>query len=184
MPHSNLDEILRRTHLWLREAVVGEGLCPFAREPVQAGRLRVAVSEATRPEALVLDLARELEKLGKSAESELETTLLVHPDCLRVFEEYNQFLDLADAVLIELGQEGVIQIASFHPDYQFEGVDPDGPENYTNRSPYPMLHLLRESSVTRAVEGMSDPASIPARNQQLLRTLPRETLERWRRGES
>jgi hypothetical protein len=157
------------TRAWIEEVVVGLDLCPFAAAPLRDGRVRIALSEAREPERLASDLADELRRLDRASASELETTLLVHPHALRDFDDYNQFLAAADAVLEKLGLVGTIQIASFHPDYCFDGVASDDPANATNRSPHPMLHLLREASVAEAVASHPDPDAIPARNAAKLR---------------
>jgi hypothetical protein len=164
------------TRAWLEKAVIGLDLCPFAR--AVRDRIRYAVSEAEEPADLLADLASELRVLAEADPGEIETTLLIHPRVLGDFLEYNDFLDDADDVLAELGLEGVIQIASFHPGYQFAGAEPDDIENYTNRSPYPMLHLLREESVERAVESFPDTEQIYEKNIETLRRLGHEG---WRR---
>lgn len=138
--------------------------------------MRFAVSDAREPEALALDLARELQRIVRARPEVHETTLLIHPFVLGAFDEYNAFLDDADGVLELLELRGVIQIASFHPDYRFEGDDPEAAEHYTNRSPDPMLHLLREESVARAVAEHGEPAEIPRHNIGLLRRLGRAQL--------
>jgi hypothetical protein len=155
----------------VERVVVGLELCPFAAEPLHAGRVRFSASEATTPEALADSLAHELAHLDREPADRLETTLLVHPHVLGDFEEFNRFLDVADLLLRRLDLEGVIQVASFHPDYRFEGAAAGDPANATNQSPYPMLHLLRESSVERATRSHLDPGAIPRRNAEKLRAL-------------
>jgi hypothetical protein len=177
-------EVRERTLGWLRDLVVGQGLCPFARTPFERGRVQVVVSAAQSTEELLLDLATELTRLSETAPEDVETTLLVHPRCLGGFDEYNDFLDVVDALIVDRGFEGVFQVASFHPDYRFADTEPDAAENYTNRSPFPMLHLLREASVARAVDEHPDVAEIPRRNVALMRATARTRLERWRRGEA
>lgn len=122
-------EVIQRTNNWLRGFVVGQGLCPFAREPMDGGRLRIVVSQATDAEALAADLITQLDLLDETPAEELETTLLVHPHCLADFLAYNDFLDVVEAIVAEGGLEGVIQVASFHPDYRFADTEPDAPEN-------------------------------------------------------
>ena len=163
--------IERLTLAWLRDFVIELGLCPFARVPFEEGRIAVAVTQAEEPRALSLELDDALRRVSQSPERELETMLLVHPRCLRDFDDYNQFLDVADARIQAAGLEGTVQIASFHPDYRFAGAPPDDPANFTNRSPLPMLHLLREASVERALGSVDDPASIPDRNIAALRAM-------------
>ena len=125
--------------------------------------------------------ARKVNKLAADAD-EIDTTLLVHPGALRDFDAYNQFLDAVDGLLFEGGHEGVYQVASFHPEYRFAGTGPDDPENYTNRSPYPMLHLLREASVARAVRDHPDVSQIPVRNVERMNELGAASLQALRRA--
>jgi uncharacterized protein len=172
------EEVLAATRHWLETAVIGLELCPFARAVHTGGLIRYAVSRAETPESLLDDLLRELQTLVEADPAEIETTLLIHPEALTDFLDYNDFLDVAEAAIEDLGLEGVIQIASFHPQYQFAGREPDDIENYTNRSPYPMLQLLRESSVERAVATFPDTAQIFERNIETLRRLG---LEGWKR---
>jgi hypothetical protein len=161
----------RSTTQWLERAVLGLDLCPFARGPWESGRVRIVVSDATTAEALAGALEHELQHLAAVDPAELETTLLVHPDVLRDFLDFNDFLDVADALLETLELDGVIQVASFHPDYRFADAPEDDPANCTNRSPFPTLHLLREASVARAVAGLDDPDAIYRRNIETLRTI-------------
>jgi hypothetical protein len=136
------------------------------------------VSEAETPEALLADLLVELQGLAAVDPGEIDTTLIIHPRVLGDFLDYNDFLGVADAAVVDLGLEGVIQIASFHPEYQFAGSAPDDIENYTNRSPYPILHLLREASVERAVAAFPDASEIYEKNMATMRRLGHEG---WRR---
>lgn len=159
------------TLAWVERVVIGLNLCPFARAPVEGGRLRIAVSECEDPRELLTVVDDELDRLLGVGPEEIETTLIVHPHCLVDFDEYNDFLDTADQ-LLELRQlAGVVQIASFHPDYRFVDSAIDDLANYTNRSPYPMLHLLRESSVSKAVESHPDIEAVPAANIARLRAM-------------
>lgn len=162
------EAIQAETREWVERFVVGLDLCPFAGEPLREGRVRFRVSEAETPEDLAADLAHELARLDREPASEVETTLLIHPGVLRDFQDFNQFLEVGDLLLAELGLVGTIQIASFHPDYRFAGATPDDPANATNRSPHPMLHLLREESVAAATEAHPDPKGIPRRNAEKL----------------
>ena len=171
-------EIVSATKQWIERAVIGLDLCPFARAVHVRDQIRYAVSAAATPEELLADLVGELRELAAADPEEIETTLLIHPRVLTDFLDYNDFLGVADVAVAELGLEGVIQIASFHPQYQFAGTEPDDIENYTNRSPYPMLHLLREASVERAVEAFPDASRIYEKN---LATLRRLGLAGWRR---
>lgn len=164
-------ELVRR---WVEEAVLGLGLCPFAGEPWHAGRVRLTVTEATSEQQLLDDLCLEVTTLDETDPELLETTLLIIPKLLRSFEDYNQFLDLADDLFDTHGWTGQFQLASFHPDYQFAGTKPGDPENLTNRSPYPLLHVLRESTVSRALEEHPNPDQIPETNIATLRALSDE----------
>lgn len=159
---------------WVEDLVVGLNLCPFAKRELLADRVRFFVSEAESEEQLLMDLHSELNMLN--ADDGIETTLLIHPAVLQNFRDYNQFLDYAEGLLVELELEGVYQIASFHPDYQFADTEPDDVENYTNRAPYPILHLIREQSLERVVANYPSPEQIPERNIALLRDLGREKI--------
>lgn len=159
------------TTRWVERAVVGLNLCPFARAPFIQGRIRYAVSHARDTDALLDDLCGELQSLAAADAAECETTLLIHPHVLGDFLDYNDFLDTADVAVDTLKLDGVLQVASFHPHYQFAGTAPDDIENASNRSPYPTLHLLREASVERAAEAMTDPDEIYRRNIETLRKL-------------
>ncbi len=175
---ASADEVVAATRAWLERAVIGLNLCPFAKAVHAGNQIRYAVSDAQTPEALLADLARELQTLAAADPEEVETTLLIHPRVLDDFLDYNDFLDIADAAVEELGLTGTIQVASFHPHYRFADTEPDAIENYSNRSPYPMLHLLREKSVERAVAAFPDAARIPERN---IETLRRIAHDGWRR---
>ena len=161
--------IERATRQWLEEIVIGLNLCPFARKELVNNRIRFVVSSANSEEALLTDLQAELRFLDEHPGT--ETTLLVHPGMLTDFDDYNDFLSAADGLLELLALDGIYQVASFHPCYRFAGTAPEDAENFTNRSPFPMLHLLRESSVTRAVESHPDPDAIPQRNIALMEEL-------------
>ena len=166
------DEVLASTRSWLEKEVIGLNLCPFAAAVHQSGRIRYVVSEATTTKQLRAELLEELLFLKEADPAKVDTTLLIHPDVLADFMEFNDFLDVADDVLKNLGLVGDIQIASFHPRYQFEGTQPDDVTNRTNRSPYPTLHLLREASVEKALEEYpGDPDDIPRNNIETMRRL-------------
>ena len=150
------EAILEATRTWVQKAVIGLNLCPFANATVKKQRLRIQVSHATEPLALLDELRAELKRLLDTDETKLETTLLVCPDTLADFLDFNDFLDTADALLDELDLHGTFQIASFHPHYQFAGSSADDIENATNQSPWPTLHLLRETSIDRAVAAWGD----------------------------
>lgn len=167
-----------RTRQWLERAVIGLNLCPFAKAVTVRDQVRFVASDATTPEELLEALAAELAHLRDVPPEQTDTTLLIHPHVLSDFLDYNDFLDLADALVEEMDLDGVLQVASFHPGYRFAGSDEDDIGNYTNRSPWPTLHLLREDSVTRAVEAYPDPDVIVERN---LGTLERLGHAGWRR---
>jgi hypothetical protein len=178
-PHgASNGEVVAATRAWLEKAVIGLDLCPFARAVYVKDQIRYSVSEAATPEALLADLRGELQLLAAADPAAVETTLLIHPRVLAEFLDYNDFLDAADLALADLGLVDDIQIASFHPRYQFAGTGPDDVENCTNRSPYPMLHLLREASVERAVASVPDPAQIFGKNIATLRRLGQEGWDR------
>ncbi|MFA7482881.1 MAG: DUF1415 domain-containing protein [Vulcanimicrobiota bacterium] len=161
-----IDLIIVEVERWLRDRVVGWNLCPFARKELLQQTIRFRVSQAEDEETLLADLVAEFELLDQ--DSSIETTLLIHPRLLTNFADYNDFLGLAEALLEQMELEGIYQIASFHPQYQFSGTGPDDPENYTNRSPYPLLHILREDSVTQATDSYSGVEQIPERNISLM----------------
>jgi hypothetical protein len=165
------DEAVRATRRWLEVAVLGLNLCPFARVPAREGRVRIARSDAVDVDALLVDLQAELERLRDADPAALETTLLVHPQVLTDFLDFNDFLEVAEALLRALDLEGEIQIASFHPDFRFADAPADDVANATNRSPHPTLHLLREESIERAIEQVADPDAVYLRNIQTLRKL-------------
>jgi len=154
------DHVLAETRAWVDRAVIGLQLCPFAKAPQVKGQVRYVASEAVDADALLGDLVDELKLLATTAVERIETTLLVHPRVFGLFEDHNDFLEIAEAGLAALDLEGVIQIASFHPDYRFAGSEPDDIANATNRSPHPTLHLLREDSIERALASFADPDSI------------------------
>jgi uncharacterized protein len=161
-------QVVAVTQRWLEKVVLGLRLCPFAAVPFARGQIRYRVSSVTTTQELAEDLARELTHLH-SADPELcETSLLIHPYVLTDFLDYNQFLDEADAAIAALGFRAELQIASFHPDYQFAGSAPSDVQNCSNRSPYPMLHLLREASVARAVQLCPEINEIGKRNMATL----------------
>jgi uncharacterized protein len=171
------NDIIAGTQRWLERAVIGLNLCPFAKAEHVHGRIRYCVSAAVEPSALLLQLEQEIVFLLGQESSKVETTLLIVPHMLADFLDYNDFLDEADAMLEHADPEAQLQIASFHPQYQFGGTAPHDMENYTNRSPYPMLHLLREDSVEKAVDSFPDAASIYERN---IATLQKLGLEGWK----
>lgn len=170
--------VVAATVAWLETAVIGLDLCPFAGAVHADKRIRYAVTGAETPESLLEALIDELRALAMADPGEIETTLLIHPRVFGDFLDYNDFLDVADAAIEELSLAGEIQLASFHPCYQFAGSAPGDIENCSNRSPYPMLHLLRESSIERAVTAHPDITQIPQKNIETLRRLGRKGWNR------
>jgi hypothetical protein len=165
------ERMIAETRRWLERAVIGLNLCPFAKAVHVKQQVRYVVSDATTEEALLADLLFELQALADSDPEQLETTLLIHPHVLNNFLDYNDFLDVADAAVSELDLDGELQVASFHPDYQFADSHPNDIENFSNRAPYPTLHLLREESVAKAVAAFPEAAKIFDRNIETLRQL-------------
>ncbi len=163
---------------WLERAVIGLNLCPFAKAVHAKDQVRIVVSDASTERALLEQLGEEMALLRDTPAEAVDTTLLVHPLVLQDFLDYNDFLDDADALLDALALDGVLQVASFHPQYQFAGTAPDDAENLTNRAPYPMLHLLREDSVARAVEAYPEPDSIIERNIATMQKLGAEGFQK------
>ena len=170
---ANPEAAIPATRVWLERAVIGLNLCPFAKAVHLKDQIRYVVSPARTEEELLADLGRELQMLANADPQVCDTTLLVHPYVLTDFLDYNDFLDIADGAIEELGLDGVLQVASFHPDYQFASTAADDVTNYTNRSPYPTLHLLREDSVERAVAAFSAADRIYATNIETLQRLGR-----------
>ncbi len=169
---------IEATKHWVEKIVVGLNLCPFARQPFSTGRVRYVLYEGADIVALARMMVQEARLLSRSPAAEVETTLLILPDALPDFLDYLDFLEEAERLIRENGLEGIVQVASFHPDYQFEGTEPEAPENYTNRSPYPMLHLLREESIEQALEQYPDSEKIPERNVEKMRQLGVEGIRR------
>jgi hypothetical protein len=175
------DEIISATRRWVEKSVIGLNLCPFAENPYRGDRVRFFVSEQRSAAGLLEELRLELTRLASVDPEDCETTLLIHPWVLADFVEYNDFLEVCDAAVAELDLEGVLQVASFHPQYQFAGSNPSDIENYTNRSPFPLLHILREASVERAVAAAGDTEEIYRRNIRTLRALGHAGWQRlWR----
>jgi uncharacterized protein len=170
--------VIASTQRWLERAVIGLNLCPFAKAVHVKRQIRCAVTAAATADELLAELRHEIELLGRASPDAIETTLLVHPQAFTDFIDFHFFLKDANAVLRNLDQEGKLQIASFHPAYEFAGSVPDDIANFTNRSPHPTLHLLREASIDRAVAAFPDAAAIYGRNIETLRRLGHEG---WRR---
>ena len=165
------ERVMQATQRWLERAVIGLNLCPFAKAVHVKGQIHYAVSRAVTPEDLLDDLRRELDALVAADPQERETTLLIAPSCMQDFLEFNDLLTRADRLLAQCGFEGEVQIANFHPHYQFAGTDVADITNFSNRSPYPTLHLLRESSIDRAVASFPQASAIFEANMATLRRL-------------
>ena len=179
-PSSN---VIAETRAWVDRAVIGLNLCPFARAVQVKNQIRYAVSDATDPDALLATLREELHLLAGAEPARVETTLLIHPQVMTDFLDYNDFLDVVDAAIEDMELDGVIQVASFHPDYQFGGTEPDDVENYSNRAPYPTLHLIRESSLEQAVAAFPNAEDIYETNIETLRKLGHEGWKKlWQVG--
>jgi hypothetical protein len=171
-------QYIQDTQNWLLKAVIGLNLCPFAKSVHVKEQIRYFVSEATSVESLLQDLANELEHLAETSPEKTDTTLLIHPHVLQDFLDYNEFLDLADGLLEELNLDGELQIASFHPQYQFANTAIDDITNFTNRSPYPTLHIIREDSIDKAVEAFPDAEAIFETN---IATMEKLGLDGWKK---
>ena len=168
------EEVIATTKLWLERAVIGLNLCPFAKGVHTKNLIRYVVSEARTTEELLQDLLNEYEILAESDATRIDTTLLIHPYVLTDFLDYNDFLEVADTALVEVDLDGELQVASMHPNYQFADTEPDDISNYTNRSPYPTLHLLREASIEQAVAAFPDASRIFDHNIETMRRLGHE----------
>jgi len=166
---TNPDAITTSVRHWVETVVVDLNLCPFAKRELLQERIRFVVTQATTEAELLASLQAELELLDTN--SQIETTLLIHPQVLQDFDDYNQFLETADELLDAMGVDGKYQLASFHPHYQFAETAAADVENYTNRSPYPMLHLLREQSLERSIASYPGTQQIPLRNIALMKRL-------------
>ncbi len=173
-PNADDEAIVAATRRWLEKAVIGLNLCPFAKAVYIKEQVRYVVSPATTPEALLEQLMDELQHLSDTPADEVDTTLLIHPFVLQSFEDYNEFLDVADAAVEDMQLDGELQVASFHPDYQFADTDANDIANYTNRAPYPILHLLREDSIDRAVEAFPEAEEIFEKNIDTMEKLGHE----------
>jgi len=164
------NEVSRR----LSDRVIGLNLCPFSAKPARENRVRFCVSEASTEEDLLGELQKEMEWLDEVGSEKVETTLVIVPQLLNDFFDYNQFLQWANQLIKRMNWQGVYQIASFHPDYYFHGTDPDDAENLTNRAPYPILHIIREASLEKALQYYPDADQIPERNRARVEALSAE----------
>ena len=156
--------ILQEVETWLEKVVIGLNLCPFAHKPFKQKQIRLVVTECEDENCLLEKVIEECQLLEQKAEQDLETTVIIVPSMLQDFDDYNQFLDYVDALLEANNWSGIFQVASFHPNYQFAGTLPEDAENLTNRSPYPLLHLLREESLEKAIARYPHPELIPDTN--------------------
>ena len=168
---------VEKTKNWLEKVVIGLNLCPFAKHPFKSDKIRYVIFEKTDLNQLSELLVEELRLLSEADPVNLETTLIIIPKTLNDFEDYLNYVDFSEQLLEELDYEGLIQVASFHPSYQFNGTNAEDVENYTNRSPYPMLHLLKESSVTWAVDNFPNVEKIPANNVKTMQELGLEKVK-------
>jgi uncharacterized protein len=171
------DEVLTQSRHWLEKAVIGLNLCPFAKAVYVKNQVRLVVSHARHADDLLEELDRELDLLVATPAEEVDTTLLIHPTLFDDFLDFNDFLEVAEGVVDEHGLEGVVQLASFHPQFQFDGTEPDDISNYTNRAPFAILHLLREESVERAVAAFPEADAIFEQN---IATLEKLGLDGWK----
>jgi len=162
-------QLITTTQYWLKTIIIEYSICPFAKHELERESIRFSIDHDTKIESCLLNLMRECDRLN--IDPSIETTLMIYDCAFTAFDDYLDFLELAETLLIEQDYEGVYQLASFHPDYCFEGAETDDPANYTNRSPYPMLHLLRETSIDRALAAYPHPEKIPQRNIELTREL-------------
>jgi uncharacterized protein len=178
------DDVLAATRRWLEQAVIGLNLCPFAKSVYVKDQVRLVVSRARHLDAFLDDLDRELELLKTTPAEQVDTTLLVHPTLFPEFLVFNDFLNVADDVLVEHELEGVIQIAPFHPSFVFEGEEEGDMSHFTNRSPFPMLHLIREESLEKAIASFGDTDVIYERNIDTLRQLGPDGWRRLLAGQS
>jgi len=168
------EEAIAATKLWVERAVIGLNLCPFAKSVQVKNQIRYVVSAAQSPEELLRDVLAEFEVLAEASPEKIDTTLLIHPHVLTDFLDYNDFLEVVDEALVEVDLDGELQVASMHPQYQFADTEVDDITNYTNRSPYPTLHILREASIDAAVAAFPDAAQIFEKNIDTMRKLGHE----------
>jgi uncharacterized protein len=168
------EEVIAATRLWLERAVIGLNLCPFAKGVHVKNQIRYVVSPAQTPEELLADVLKELETLAETSREKIDTTLLIHPHVLSDFLDYNEFLEVVDAALDDVDLAGELQVASMHPQYQFADTEPDDITNFTNRSPFPTLHLIREASIDEAVAAFPEAETIFEKNMETMRKLGHE----------
>ncbi|MEX3073373.1 DUF1415 domain-containing protein [Vibrio alginolyticus] len=164
VPRSDTNAIAQKVDQWLNDVVIGLNLCPFAAKPQRNKQIKIFVSEASEEEALLEDILLQLIELSNTEPETLETTLVVVPNMLNDFWDYNLFIDWVEGLIKQQDWEGIFQVATFHPDYCFGGAEPEDDENLTNRSPYPVFHLIREESMEKVLKHYPDPESIPDTN--------------------
>ncbi|UTZ41145.1 DUF1415 domain-containing protein [Vibrio campbellii] len=162
--HTDINAITEQVNQWLNDVVIGLNLCPFAAKPQRNKQIKIFVSEASQEEALLEDILLQLIELSNTEPEKLETTLVVVPNMLQDFWDYNFFIDWVEGLIKQQDWEGIFQVATFHPDYCFGGAEPEDDENLTNRSPYPVFHLIREESMEKVLKHYPDPESIPDTN--------------------
>ena len=172
-----LNDIEQTVQQWLNDVVIGLNLCPFAAKPQRNKQIKIHVSSDKTENDLLESIYLQLKELDETPPQELETTLVVAPYLLEDFEDYNQLLDLVEGLVVQLGKSGIYQIASFHPDYCFYGTEPEDAENLTNRSPYPIFHLIREESMEKVLKHYPDPEAIPERNIDCVENLTPEQIK-------
>ncbi|EGQ8216698.1 TPA: DUF1415 domain-containing protein [Vibrio parahaemolyticus] len=163
-PNTDINAITQQVDQWLNDVVIGLNLCPFAAKPQRNKQIKIFVSEATQEEALLEDILLQLIELSTTEPEKLETTLVVVPNMLQDFWDYNFCIDWVEGLIKQQDWEGTFQVATFHPDYCFGGAAPEDDENLTNRSPYPIFHLIREESMEKVLKHYPDPESIPDTN--------------------
>ena len=177
-PNTDINAITEQVEQWLNDVVIGLNLCPFAAKPQRNKQIRIFVSEASQEEALLEDILLQLIELSNTEPEKLETTLVVVPNMLQDFWDYNFFIDWVEGLIKQQDWEGIFQVATFHPDYCFGGAEPEDDENLTNRSPYPVFHLIREESMEKVLKHYPDPESIPDTNIARVSALSEEERQK------
>ncbi|WEM44412.1 DUF1415 domain-containing protein (plasmid) [Photobacterium sp. DA100] len=176
MQNTKNQRVHQQVQQWLEQVVIGLNLCPFAAKPNRNQQIQIFISEAQSEDILLEEIYQQFQKLDRTPVDELETTLVVTPGLFDDFADYNQYLDLIDALVFQMGYQGIYQVASFHPDYCFHGTEPEDAENLTNRSPYPIFHLIREESMEKVLKHYPDPEGIPERNIERVEGLSSEEV--------
>ncbi|MDA0382469.1 DUF1415 domain-containing protein [Vibrio owensii] len=178
LPNTDINAITEQVDQWLNDVVIGLNLCPFAAKPQRNKQIKIFVSEASQEEALLEDILLQLIELSNTEPEKLETTLVVVPNMLKDFWDYNFFIDWVEGLIKQQDWEGIFQVATFHPDYCFGGAEPEDDENLTNRSPYPVFHLIREESMEKVLKHYPDPESIPDTNITRVSALSEEERQK------